>query len=147
MTRILQRQNGFLMVEVVLAVLIISVALVAALGMFITSTQANADAAEYTVATTLAQKQLELLKTKDAQNYWAKLELTAPAKIDWQDTEVAYPPLLNGVNYQVDTTASLSPENQNLVQVTVTVTWDKPNGRPNSIVQLTTFFSKVTLQN
>lgn len=147
MTIMLQRQNGFLMIEVVLAVLIISVALVAALGMFITSTHANADAADYMVATTLAQKQLELLKIKDAQNYWSKLELTAPTKIAWQDTSVAYPPVLNGVNYQVDTTASFSPENQNLVQVTVTVTWDKPDGRPNSIVQLTTSFSKIPLQN
>ena len=138
--KFLARQKGFLIVEVMLAVLIISIALVAAMGMFIYSTKANSDASEYTVAATLAQKQLEMLKMKDPQNYWAKLDLTSTTKIAWQDT-TSPPP----TRYTIDTVASACSENPNLVEVIVTVAWDKRNSQPANI-KITTYYSKIPLQ-
>lgn len=147
MTKLFKQQTGFLMLEVVIATLIITVALVAAVGMFISSTQANADAAEYTVAASLAQKQLEMLKTKDPINYWSKIDLSTPSEISWQDSTQSLPLKVNNVSYNVKTVAANCPENANLVQVTVTVSWNKSSPRPDSSVQITTSYSKVTMQN
>lgn len=58
-------QRGFLMIEVTVSILILSVALVAIAVIFSQATQANIRASEYTVATNLAQEQLEILKSKD----------------------------------------------------------------------------------
>ncbi|MDD4600414.1 MAG: hypothetical protein PHQ46_05090 [Negativicutes bacterium] len=140
MNKTLSQQNGFLMLEIVLAVLIISIALVASLGMFINSTKANANAAEYTLAATLAQKQLEMLKLKDPHTYWAVFDLTTQTPIAWQDN-TNQPP----ASYTVDTVASVCPENLDLVQVKVTVTWNKPTSDSNPSVTLTTFYPKISL--
>ncbi|MPM29714.1 hypothetical protein SDC9_76254 [bioreactor metagenome] len=137
--KILARQNGFLMLEVMLAVLIVSVALVAVLGMFINSTKANADAAENTVAATLAQKQLEMLKTKD-HNYWANFAPNAQTSISWLDIDKPVPQ-----GYAVNTVAMPCPENASLVQVTVTVTWNAPNSPAARNVKITTFYPKIPL--
>ena len=147
MTKFFKQQTGFLMLEVVIATLIITVALVAAVGILMTSTQANSNAAEYTVAASLAQKQLELLKTKDPGNYWSKLELSSPSEISWQDNNEAIPLKVNNVSYNVKTIASSCPENSNLVQVTVTVIWNNTGSRPESNVQITTSYPKITMQN
>lgn len=147
MAKILGRQTGFLMIEVVIAILIITVALVAAVGMFINSTHANANAAEYTAAASLAQKQLEMLKTKDPVNYWSKLDLSSPSEIAWQDSTQATPLKVNNVSYNVGTMASSCPESSNLVQVTITVTWNNSTPSPSSSVQVTTFYPKISMQN
>ena len=127
-------QQGFLMVEVLIAIVIISIALVAAAGMFIQSTKNNTAADEYTVAVSLAQKQMELLKSKMTTNDWANLASTS---LSWQGEE-SHPVVLNNKTYTIATVAENCPEDSvNLVQVRVTVSWlDK------SMV-LTTFFSKL----
>lgn len=147
MTNFIKRETGFLMLEVVIATLIVTVALVAAVGMFISSTHANADAAEYTVAASLAQKQLEMLKIKDPINYWSKLDLTTPIDISWQDSAQTIPVKINNKTYIVKTIAQTCPESANLVQVIVTVTWTNASQRPISSVQITTSYPKVKLQN
>ncbi|MDF2568496.1 MAG: hypothetical protein K0R55_100 [Sporomusa sp.] len=58
-------EQGYLLVEAVVAIFIISTALLAISGLFTQSLQAIATAARYTTATALAQEQIEIFKTKD----------------------------------------------------------------------------------
>lgn len=128
----LRRQRGFIMAEVVIAIMIIGIALIAIAGMFIQSTNATSGAAEYTAATNLAQKQLELLKLQP-YTYWKNIAVTTT--IAWQGTVGETDP------YSVATTASVSAENSNLVEVVVVVSWTQ-QGQSRQ-VQLTAFYSKV----
>ncbi|MEN6413518.1 MAG: prepilin-type N-terminal cleavage/methylation domain-containing protein [Veillonellales bacterium] len=130
-------QQGFLMLEVVIATVIISLALVAAAGMFIQSTKANSSAADYTVAANLAQKQLELLKNKDV-SYWT-IHASEP-NIPWQDTGETLPLTINQIRYNITTQSTVSPENSYLVQVVVTVSWTDPGKNSQRTVQMTAFY-------
>ena len=107
-------QRGYLLVEVMVATMIFTVALSAAIGLFSQSLKANNEARQYTLATSLAQKQLEVLKSWTPAQWTA---LTLPAVIPWQDGTVPSP-------YTVTTQAVACPEDTvHLVQATVTVTW------------------------
>ncbi len=118
----IRQQKGFLMIEVMIAIIIISVALIAVTGMFIQSTRANSSGLEISTATALAQKQMEMLKSWSAANWTALTPL--PQVIAWQDAaEPAMPLTRNNIAYTVVTTAAASAQDANLVQVTVSVTW------------------------
>ena len=119
----LKRQRGFILAEVVLAIFIISVALLAISAMFTKAIQVNAVAKDYTVASNLAQKQLELLKIHPPE-YWS--ELTLPCTIDWQDTAQCPLP-----QYFLTTHASSYAADNHLVQVTVTASWQQGNRECN----------------
>ena len=119
----LKRQRGFILAEVVLAIFIISVALLAISVMFTKAIQVNAVAKDYTVAANLAQKQLELLKMQPPE-YWS--ELTLPCTIAWQDA--AQSPL---PQYVLTTHASSYAADNHLVQVTVTASWQQGNRECN----------------
>lgn len=60
-----QGEGGYLLMEAVVAIFIVSTALTAISGLFIQSLRAIAAASEYTLATAQAQEQLELFKVKD----------------------------------------------------------------------------------
>ncbi|MEL7632646.1 MULTISPECIES: hypothetical protein [Sporomusa] len=126
----LRRQNGFIMAEVVVGMMLTSIVLLAVTGMFLQSTKAANGAAEYTAAANLAQKQLELLKLR-SDTYWKNLAL--PASIAWQGTAAATGP------YSVATTAFVSIDDSRLVEVVVVVSWTR-QGQARQ-VQLTTFYS------
>ena len=125
------------MVEVMLAILVISIALTAATSMFIQSTKANVAGSEITNATALAQKQIELLKIQPT-TFWSSLA-APPQSIAWQDSSETMPLTKNNVAYTVTTTTSNTALDSNLVQVTVVVSW---SGKTISMVS---FFSKVQL--
>ncbi|HEY3423198.1 MAG TPA: type II secretion system protein [Negativicutes bacterium] len=135
-------QDGFLMVEVVFTTVIISLALVAAVGLFIQATLANGSAADYTVAANLAQKQVALLNANYTAAQWNAMTLPNN-DIPWQDTNYgeSVPILLNNRLYNVTTSVIACPEDaSNLVEVTVNVTW---TGRgATQSVQITTAFPK-----
>lgn len=114
-----RNQTGFMLVEVLLAIVIISVALVAISSMFSKAIQADAVAKDYTAVANLAQKQLELLKIQPPE-YWNGLAL--PCTIVWQDTAS---PLLP--QYILTTYANSYAANHHLVQVTVTASWQQRN--------------------
>jgi len=111
----LKSNKGFILAEVLLAIFIMSVALTAIAGMFTHVIQVDLMAKDYTVATNLAQRQLELLKTHPPE-YWA--DLTLPAVIAWSDQ--GQPP---NSRYTVLTNA-VATNRDNLAQVTVTVSWE-----------------------
>ena len=138
--RFLRRQNGFLMIEALIAVVIISVALVAIGSMFIQSTRANTSSVEITTATALAQKQMELLKGLPV-SYWNALT-PLPQPLPWQDSaNPSMPITLNNVAFTVNTVAAASATDANMVQVSVTVSW-----RGQSI-RVLSLFSKVDLKS
>lgn len=110
----LKTNKGFILAEVMLAMLIISVALVAISGMFTQAIQADLMAKDYTVAANLAQKQLELLKNRPPE-YWAGLPL--PAIIPWSDGAQ-----LPSSRYTLLTKA-VATAHDSLVEVRVTVSW------------------------
>ena len=133
-----QQEKGFLMIEVVIAIVIISIALVAAGGMFIQATRANTSASQYTAATALAQEQLERLKQQPS-TYWKGL--TVPRDISLESGGISSV-TLNSVAYTITTNAKTCPEDAtNLVQVEVTVSW---NSNANSVM-MTGFYPKISL--
>ena len=134
----LRNQNGFLLVESLLAILVITIALTAATVMYVQSSKAGVASVETSTATALAQKQMELLKTQPA-TYWAALTLTSPQNIAWQDTSQTMPLVKNNISYTVTTTAEQATQDISLVQVTVQVSW---SGKSISLVSL---FSKTAL--
>jgi len=127
----LKTNKGFILAEVLLAIFIISIALVAISGMFTQAIQANLMAKDYTVAANLAQKQLELLKSHPPE-YWAGL--TLPCTIPWSDTIQLPPP-----RYILITNASISDADDSLVEVTVVVSWQE-KGREGNL-QFVTLYS------
>lgn len=133
----LRKQNGFLMVEVLLAILVISIALTAATSMFIQSTKSSVSGNEITNATALAQKQIELLKTQPA-SFWNNLA-APPQTIAWQDTSQTMPLTKNNISYTVTTTTANTALDSNLVQVNVAVSW------AGKSISMVTFFSKTQL--
>jgi prepilin-type N-terminal cleavage/methylation domain-containing protein len=115
--RCFKEQHGFLMIEVLIATAVISVALVAAAGMLIQSTQATAQAAQYTAATSLAQGKLEKIKAGVA----TPAHETIPQ---------------NGTEYTVDWVETVWPDDDRLYSETVTVTWQE-RGQTQSIEMVT----------
>lgn len=115
-------QRGFLIIEVLVAVIITGLALAALTGLFIRSAMLTTDAAAYTTAANLAQKQLELLKTQD-RLFWA--ENAANTNIPWLDATTAHPVTLNNQAYFISTAARPAQENSKLSRVTVTVRWSE----------------------
>ena len=102
-----------------MAIIVIAIALIAAVGMLIQSSYSTAGAEGYTAAAALAQEQLELLKAQPA-SYWNSI----PGPTSRQVT-------LGNIVYTITTTASPSPEDSSkMVDVAVTVTWtDRGAGR------------------
>jgi type II secretory pathway pseudopilin PulG len=135
-----KREQGFIFIEVLIAVIIISIGIVAAGAVFIPSTASYAQAADYTVATNLAQKQLELLKTWDADSWRNALLL---GTIEWQGEEPQpnMPLNLNGVDYTVETKVSDASVSNALVEVTVTIFWSR-GGKAQS-AEFIAYYSKV----
>lgn len=125
------QKNGFMMIGVLIATMIIGLAFVAYLNLSIIGTKATSAAADYTVAANLAQKQLELLKTQD-KNFWAT-HMT-DSNIPWQDTAQTNPVNINNTDYLIKTSSEPAKEDNQLAKVTVTVQW-----REHAIEQMLQF--------
>jgi len=109
--------KGFILVDVLIGIVLISVAVIPISAMFSQAIQADVMAKDYTMAANLVQKQLELLKA-DSPQQWAAL--TLPCTIPWRDTLQLPPP-----RYMLTTTAGISAANDYLVEVAVTATWQE----------------------
>ncbi len=125
--------KGFVLADVTLGLFIISVALLCISMLFTQALQLEEIAGNYTLATYLAQKQLELLKNKSSV-YWAQAQL--PCTIPWQDEDLPPP-----ADFELETYAVSSTLGSHLVQVTVIVTWQER--QKDYSIQLVTFYSKI----
>lgn len=140
----MSRQKGFLLIEVVITTVIITIALVAAVSMFIQSTKAISNAERYAVAASLAQKQIEFLKSRKGTTDWVNVALPGTGEIEldaaWQ-SEVNNAVLLNHTTYTLHSWAETCPEDStNLIQVRVTVSW---GDRTGDSLEVTSFLSKL----
>ena len=134
----IRKEKGFLLIEVVIAMVIISIALVSATGMFIQATKANSEAEQYTTATTLAQEQLERLKQWKHSD-WASL---SAGDIPRQGTgTVANPVTVNNIAYTITTITETADDPARLVQVKVTVSWSNETKK----VEMTAVYPKIPL--
>jgi len=124
--------RGFILMDVLFATLVLSVALLPISGMFAQAIRADTLARDYTGAANLAQQQLELLKTQPVE-YWQ--ELSEPCLIPWQDTSQLPP-----APYVVTTSAMDVPE-KTVVQVRVNVTWQE--GDKNCNLEFITLYPKL----
>lgn len=129
-------QQGFLMIDALLAIVIISGALVAIITMFIQATKATHCSAQYTKASNLAYQQMELLKNtkttviKDAAISSTEKLITIP--LDAKATPVP------GFTIQSTAKQCLEKNSNDLAEVTVTVSWVE--GKSSYHMPITTFF-------
>jgi len=124
-------QKGYILTEILVSFLIMSLALIAISAMFIQALQMDMIAHHYTVTSNLAQKQLELLKMRPPA-FWAGLSL--PYNIPWQDDTQILPAI-----YNFTTNAIQQESNPHLIEVTVTATWQEKDKEYS--VAFTTFYS------
>ena len=136
----MNKQRGFILLEVLIAIIIISVGVVAVAGVFLPATASYAIAGDYTVASNLAQKQLELLKSFTAAEWDNALAQTT---IGWQGEEAAPNNTirLNSMDYGIETTVKVpdADTSNSLIQVTVKVSWTRSKSYNSEFV---TLFSK-----
>lgn len=131
----IKNQKGFLLIDAVLAMLVITVALVAIAGMYTKSLQANTKAGKYTIATNVAQQRMEEVK-RDIEERRNNI-------VDWN--KVTYPVTTNASsneipNSTIETVASLYTPSDlacKIVVITVTVKWSDTTG--NDIVTMSTY--------
>ena len=125
------RQRGFVLMDVLIAFLILSIALLSIALMHTNATKNTAEAWQHTVATGLASEQLNRLKTFN-QSQWASVGNT----VAWQGGgAVSNVVTLDGVAYTVATTISTptEPGSTNLREAQVTVSWTN-SGRAKTVV-------------
>jgi len=126
-TNKLQSEQGFLLVDVVVAIVILSVALLAIHSLFVQAMQETILARDYTQGSNLARTQCELLKTYPPQ-YWANL--AEPSLMDFQANRE------EGMSrYSIQTIATPIAD-EHLVQVVVRANWQE-RGNEYSVQFLT----------
>jgi len=139
----MNKQRGFLLIEVLIAVVIITIAVTAAASLLIQSVKSNISAGKYTVAASLAQKQLEYLKSRNTAVAWTQLTIPETGEVklgaDWQSEE-NNTVILNNTTYTLASLASKCPEDSaDLVQIRVVVAW---SGNSGDNIEMTAVFSK-----
>jgi Tfp pilus assembly protein PilE len=117
------KQQGFLMVDVMSALIIIAVVLMSVSGMFILAVKTNTSANHYTAAANLAAQQMEKLKPL------FQFPTTTYQIADYPVTDSI---ALSGLKYEIVTEAKLIDVDKKIVQVTVTVLWVE-NGHSRSL--------------
>ena len=104
----MKNQKGFTLIEVMISVIILSVALLALAGLQIISIQGNSFGGTMTEAITLARDRIEDFKRDDWDNVAAG-----------RDTQV-----VRGINYARNWAVQTNGQTK---EVTVTVSWDNGN--------------------
>lgn len=139
----MNNQQGFLLIEVLVATVIIAVAVTTAAGLVIRSVKGSSSAAKYTVAASLAQRQVEYLKGSRTAADWAELKIPDTGEVELGSAwlcEENRTIVLNHTTYSLTSLASTCPEDSaDLVQVRVVVAW---GGKAGESIDITTFFSR-----
>ena len=141
-------QRGFMLIETLVAIVIISVALIAIGGLFLQAGKSAGASTEYTTAANLAQKQFEYLKHRQqgADPVLTTITTYPYNSTEWYDSSLAETAAAASPPFTVHTTAVQCTEENtaNLVEVTVTIKWrDKRNTAYS--VPFTTLFPKAAL--
>lgn len=135
---LLQKEKGFLLAEIVFAIFILSVGLLAVAGMFLQAAKANYNSAEETAAMALAQQRMEWLRGQ-SEISWDTSSLDNSSSVS-----------LNQVSYTIQTSAedfiiTGTGGTTTLAKITVRVEWQgkSANGSVNTKqVKLVSLFNK-----
>lgn len=133
-------QQGFLMIDVLLAVLIITVALVPIAGMFTQSMAATAGANQYTTATGIAEREIETFKEKvetEQDPALTSLNSYPYNPPDVQQTTSMVCTVRTSADVLGDKNKGDNDPYNKIIEVSVTVAW-KEHGK-DSEVQLITY--------
>ncbi len=125
----LEKREGFTLIEVLVALVILSVSLLALAGLMASTTRNNAGGGHLTEAATLAQDTLERLRTSPLD------------RIPLNETKTDYPAGSTGIAYTRSwiAVADLPAPNNTVDTITVTVRWTDPiRLQPHVITMITT---------
>lgn len=118
----LTNQKGFSLIEMLAAVTVLAVGLLALAGLQMTAIRTNSHAANLTEATAIAQAAVERIQALDGDRPWLQAELVAAEPADLADLVTGTPYVLT-VNTDVDfngvdniTKIDLTVESINVVQ-------------------------------
>ncbi|VBB09177.1 Hypothetical protein LUCI_4463 [Lucifera butyrica] len=124
-------QKGFLLIDVLIGMLILTIALVSLAYAYTQSVRTSMGSRNYNQAVYLAQKTLEGLKTQDGSNAFS-----LPASIA--------PITSNGVQYTISLSengGSMSePLDANVIPVQVTVKWSEPSSTVQRSVSIENYY-------
>ena len=125
------KQSGIILIDVLVAVVVLSVALLAVAVMFTNSTKNTAEAWQNTVATNIAAEQMNRLKTFNS-GQWA----AAGATIVWQGGGGSNAVTIDGTTYTVTTTVHTPTEtgSTGLAEVRTTVSWNTLDNKQQQIM-------------
>ena len=126
MTLKLKRSKGFSLIEVMIALVILAVALLALAGLMITTTKNTSFGGHMTEAATFAQDKLEQLRAAP----WTGIV----AGVDTVTTAIPGAPG-TGVSYARSWTVADNP-NGDQRWVTITITWTDPTKKTNHSINL-----------
>lgn len=113
-------EKGFLLLEVVIAIVIITVTLTAVTGMFIQATRMNSMAKHLTTATALAQQSLELEKKNASESGYDQDGFSHY----WQSYAGSSSVIsLNNTSYTVLSEPQPADDMLRTIQVKITVSW------------------------
>jgi len=121
-----RKSNGFTLVEVLVAMVILSISLLALAGLMTTTTRNNAAGGHLTEAATFAQDKLERLRVTPLVNI--------PLNITTTDNPVGS----TGITYTRSWTAvpNIAFPNNTLDTITITVTWVDPTSLQNHSISM-----------
>jgi prepilin-type N-terminal cleavage/methylation domain-containing protein len=122
----LKRSKGFLLIEVMIALVILAVALLALAGLMITTTKNTSFGGHMTEAATFAQDKLEQLRASP----WTGI-------IAGADTQVG----ATGISYARSWTVAANP-NGDQRWVTITMNWTDPTKKTNHSIRLLSVVSE-----
>ena len=106
------KSKGFTLIEVLVALVILAISLLALAGLMNTTTKNNALGGRLTEAATFAQDKLEELRAYR----WDSIPLNV--------TSMDSPESRNGVQYTRSWVARLNPINANLKEIEITINWN-----------------------
>jgi len=124
-----KHSNGFTLIEMLVALVILSIALLSLAGLMVTTTRNNSAGGHMTEAATIAQDALERLRL-------SPLNLINP-NIMISDTCIGS----TGIKYSRNWTA-FQNANDNFDQITITVTWTDPIKLTNHSIQMVSGLSQ-----
>jgi prepilin-type N-terminal cleavage/methylation domain-containing protein len=124
--KVLKRSNGFSLIEVIIALFILAIALLALAGLMISTTKNNSFGGHMTEAATFAQDKLEQLRATPFGMIELNQTITDPVK----------PVGSTGITYTRSWVAvpNITPPNNTLDVITITVTWTDTTSHSVSMV-------------
>jgi prepilin-type N-terminal cleavage/methylation domain-containing protein len=124
--KVLKRSNGFSLIEVIIALFILAIALLALAGLMISTTKNNSFGGHMTEAATFAQDKLEQLRAAP----WASIVAGA----DTVTTAIPGAPG-TGISYARSWTVAYNP-NGDQAWVTITINWTDPTAKTTHSINL-----------